>query len=835
MNKFIVTLLLTITVIALLPLPTLAKSMSVHSNHTLLFLSGEGERPHNMISFGRNNFAQLGTEDTDHRFSPEGITSLPPNETITSLEAGERQSFALTDNGEVYGWGSNYYGELTNKETPGIIKTPTKIQKMVNAEYVPLSNITAIKAGSSHALAIDESGSLWSWGSNELDQLGQHILSSNAKYAAKKIATNDIDIKDIAVYQNHNLVLDSSGNVYGFGQNIGNIFMKNVGRTRSLEKIENLPPIQKISTGYSHVLALDESGDVWSWGHNYFGQSNSSGNPERIDSLTNITDIASGHSHNLAIDESGTVYGWGENNYGELTGREEIVSSPKPIALPEKAQEVEAGYGYSLARTSATNVYTWGKNDFGQLGDGTGMTQTEPRLLKLHFVESIDIKETNVQLEKGETYQLEATVSPESAINQTIYWDSSNPDVVTVDENGEITAVGDHSDSNTAIIKATSADGGFTDTVKVSVQVPVTDIDIVKNSLTLERTLTDDGLKEDRYTLEFNVYPHHATDKRVIWSSSDPSVARVNPQGTVTSVSEGEATITATSINGGFTDAIPVEVRVPVNEIHIVRSEELLKLWEDEEFQLEYNIFPEFATDQRILQWESDNKQIATVDNEGIITAHSPGTSTIRVTTLDNRRKGSLELIVEEGEPSRLSGFTIQNKEISMSALTFQKINTTFFPSENTNKRMEWKSKNREVATVSWDGTIFGKASGSTEIIGTTESGGYQQTVKVNVTESEEGWRIFPQQKEVDPNKEWTLSWNTSLDPASVTSENVYIQDMNGNIVDSVVGYNEETVTVSPSSPLTSKAQYYLIVNENVTSSKGIPIEHNVHMLFQVK
>ena len=165
-------------------------------------------------------------------------------------------------------------------------------------------------------------------------------------------------------------------------------------------------------------------------------------------------------------------------------------------------------------------------------------------------VESVSLDKTELSLEVGGEETLTATVAPTNATNKNVTWSSSNSAVATVDQNGNVEAVG----AGTAIITVTTADGGKTATCAVTVTaatVPVTGVTLNKTSTSL--------YVGDTETLTATVEPSDATNKTVTWSTSDASIATVT-DGVVTAVSAGTATITVTTEDGGFTAGCTVTV-----------------------------------------------------------------------------------------------------------------------------------------------------------------------------------------------------------------------------------------------------------------------------------
>lgn len=139
-------------------------------------------------------------------------------------------------------------------------------------------------------------------------------------------------------------------------------------------------------------------------------------------------------------------------------------------------------------------------------------------------------------LTKGKTLVLEATVYPSNATDKTVTWSSSDETVASVDQRGKVIAL----EVGKAVITATAGDCSATCSLKVESDIVVAvSVTLNKNSLTLA-----EGESE---TLVATVRPSNTTDKTVVWSSSDETVATVDQNGKVTGLVRGSAVITATS------------------------------------------------------------------------------------------------------------------------------------------------------------------------------------------------------------------------------------------------------------------------------------------------
>ncbi len=164
------------------------------------------------------------------------------------------------------------------------------------------------------------------------------------------------------------------------------------------------------------------------------------------------------------------------------------------------------------------------------------------------YVSGITLDKSEISLTPGESSKLTATVTPPDATDASVVWSSGDENVATVDNTGKVTAVG----KGETIITATTTDQGLTATCKVTVTVPVTGISCDQESVTL--------LDGATAKLNFTVLPENASNTNITLSSSDPSVATVDKDGTVKGLKAGTAVITATTEDGEYSVSVNVTV-----------------------------------------------------------------------------------------------------------------------------------------------------------------------------------------------------------------------------------------------------------------------------------
>lgn len=165
-------------------------------------------------------------------------------------------------------------------------------------------------------------------------------------------------------------------------------------------------------------------------------------------------------------------------------------------------------------------------------------------------VTGVSISNAPSDLGVGKSAQLRASVSPSNAMNKAVSWASSDSSVLTVSSDGTVYGKAE----GTATVTVKTADGGFTDSVRINVTsktVPVQSIALSNTSMKLK--------EGDSGTLTCTFSPSNATDRGLTWTSSDTDVVTVEG-GEVTAVGPGTATVTAKASDGGFTASCEVTV-----------------------------------------------------------------------------------------------------------------------------------------------------------------------------------------------------------------------------------------------------------------------------------
>jgi alpha-tubulin suppressor-like RCC1 family protein len=268
---------------------------------------------------------------------------------IKSVSLGRFHTLALKSNGTVWSWGDNDLSELGNGNTKSS-KVPVQVDN--------LSDITSISAGR-HGIssALKSDGSVWAWGSSRYTDYGEM-----APFQVRGLS----NIVQTSCGRNQCLALKSDGTVWTWNLNRSD-------KPMALQAI-GFDNIISISAGESHGIALKSDGTVWAWGDNTFGQLGDgtfkiNNIPAQVGGLKEVISVNAGDLHNVVLKSDGSLWTWGFNGHGELgDGTRNNSNMPLMVSGLFNVAKVVAGGSHNLAISANGDVYSWGLNSHGQLG-----------------------------------------------------------------------------------------------------------------------------------------------------------------------------------------------------------------------------------------------------------------------------------------------------------------------------------------------------------------------------------------------------------------------------------------------------------------------------------
>jgi len=276
-------------------------------------------------------------------------------------------SVAVLDDGTVWAWGDNTYGQLGSGTTAG---------SALPVRVVGLTEIVGVASGDYHCLAVKSDGTAWAWGRNQYGQLGD---GSTTNRTSPVMVSGLTSVVAVAAGVSHSMALCSDGTVWAWGYNAdGEVNPDHNLFPHEPVQVPDRTGMVAIACGGYHSLSLRDDGTLWSWGRQALGWGDGYP-PYQVGLASPVVAVAAGRSHTLALDTDGNVWAWGGNAKGQV-GDGTTTNRLLPVAVAGivGATRISAGGYHSAALLGDRTVWAWGDNGQGQLGDGTFTSRTHP-------------------------------------------------------------------------------------------------------------------------------------------------------------------------------------------------------------------------------------------------------------------------------------------------------------------------------------------------------------------------------------------------------------------------------------------------------------------------
>lgn len=309
-----------------------------------------------------------------------------------AVTAGKYHNIALKNDGTLWAWGDNSYGQLGDGTT-----ATRSIPVQIGEETA----WTDVAAGDFHTIAIKNNGTLWAWGQNSSGQLGDGTTTNRT--APVQIGANSSWVS-VAAGGAHSIALRSDGTMWTWGSNsYGQIGNGTTNNSSSPVQVGAEADWADITAGYNFTAAIKQDGTLWAWGNNEnsrFGDGTTANasNPVRIGTDTTWKTVAAksyeesytyyGRLYALRtdgtlwrIDSSGAVQIGTDNSWEKLVSGKSGVVAVKNSTLWTNGQtqsvsgtgwlDGTSGYKHSVAIKTDGSLWTWGDNGYSQLGTGS--------------------------------------------------------------------------------------------------------------------------------------------------------------------------------------------------------------------------------------------------------------------------------------------------------------------------------------------------------------------------------------------------------------------------------------------------------------------------------
>jgi alpha-tubulin suppressor-like RCC1 family protein len=321
-------------------------------------------------AYGRNDYGQCGNGNREKYTELTQVIGLTGIKKISTTAV---HVLALKQDGTVWGFGDNLSGKIGDGTTTN---------RAIPVQISSLNNIKEIAAGGTHSLAVKEDGSLFTWGANTDGQLGDGTTINRQTPQQLTTITN---VKTISAGNNYSLAIIQNNSAWAWGNNMfGQLGIVNTVNQNTPQAIYNMSGVKDIAAGFFHSLVIKSDDTLWSFGFNGYGQlgNNSLTNrvaPAEVHNITTVKAIAAGQHFSLALKTDGTVMSFGVNSVGQL-GDNTTTNRSIPVQVNSLTgvTALSAGNDHGLAIKQDGKLWAWGGNHLMQLGCGDTQQRSHP-------------------------------------------------------------------------------------------------------------------------------------------------------------------------------------------------------------------------------------------------------------------------------------------------------------------------------------------------------------------------------------------------------------------------------------------------------------------------
>ncbi|KAG8383900.1 hypothetical protein BUALT_Bualt04G0062200 [Buddleja alternifolia] len=330
-------------------------SITSGADHTTAYSESQMQ----VYSWGWGDFGRLGHGNSSDLFSPQPIKALQ-GVRIKQIACGDSHCLAVTMEGEVQSWGRNQNGQLGLGTTEDSL-VPRKIEAFKGI------SVKMVAAGAEHTAAVTEDGELYGWGWGRYGNLG--LGDRDDRLVPGKVSTVEGEkMTLVACGWRHTISVSSSGSLYTYGwSKYGQLGHGDFGDHLIPHKLEALHEnrIAQISGGWRHTMALTTDGKLYGWGWNKFGQVGVGDNTDHCSPVQvkfpldqKVVNISCGWRHTVAVTERQNVFSWGRGTNGQLAHGDSLDRNV-PKIIEALSMDGSSGQHIEASKADVSSEKTW--------------------------------------------------------------------------------------------------------------------------------------------------------------------------------------------------------------------------------------------------------------------------------------------------------------------------------------------------------------------------------------------------------------------------------------------------------------------------------------------
>ncbi|KAK6486869.1 X-linked retinitis pigmentosa GTPase regulator-like [Huso huso] len=297
------------------------------------------------------------------------------NDRAVRISCGDEHTALVTDNGKLYMFGSNNWGQLC-LGTKNTVNKPTCV-KALKSEKVKLT-----ACGRNHTIVYTAKGNVYTAGGNNEGQLGLGDTEERTSFHQVDFFTGQCKIKQLAAGSNISAALAEDGRLFMWGDNSeGQIGLGNESHVCVPHEVDVGKPVTWVSCGYYHSALVTADGELYTFGESDHGklglppeQLNNNRVPQPVQGISaQVTRVACGGGHTVALTDD-DVYTFGLGQFGQLGHGTFTFEAALPKAVEHfrkrKVSHIACGENHTAVITDNGLLYTFGDGRHGKLGLG---------------------------------------------------------------------------------------------------------------------------------------------------------------------------------------------------------------------------------------------------------------------------------------------------------------------------------------------------------------------------------------------------------------------------------------------------------------------------------
>jgi alpha-tubulin suppressor-like RCC1 family protein len=289
--------------------------------------------------------------------------------TVVDVSAGYSHACARKSDNTLWCWGDNTHGQIGDNS---LTMRPTPVQVTALG-----GTVAQVSAGGMHTCARKTDGTLWCWGYNGNNQLGDGTAVQ--RLAPVQVTTLGTTVAQVSAGDYNTCARKTDGTLWCWGLQTGNSTTPNSASPVQVTTLGTT--VAQVSAGGSHSCARKTDGTLWCWGSNNSGELGdgtitSRATPVQVTTLgALVADVSARGDHTCAVRTDGTGVCWGRNDAGQV-GDGTLVDRHTPVQVTTGAASFTGAFYNTCVRKTNGTLFCWGANNHGQVGDSSAIFHT---------------------------------------------------------------------------------------------------------------------------------------------------------------------------------------------------------------------------------------------------------------------------------------------------------------------------------------------------------------------------------------------------------------------------------------------------------------------------